>query len=147
MTGLTDGDIFRLDTFEGSEYKRIKVRVELVEEAGKFVEASTYLYTAGEEFLEKEEWSYEEFRRDKMHRWAADSYEYQGGNYWHSPDRWQRLIETEVDDAVEEDPSENDENIEHDPTGGRGVKAEQRAENGTKTEEEQEEEKALEAAV
>jgi hypothetical protein len=82
VTGLTDGDIFRLDTFEGSEYERIKVKVELVEQAGKFVEASTYIFTAGEQYLEKKEWSYEEFRRDKMHRWADDSYEYQGRSFF-----------------------------------------------------------------
>jgi Gamma-glutamyl cyclotransferase, AIG2-like len=78
VSGLTDGDIFRLDAFEGDEYKRIKVKVELVEERGKFVEASTYLYIAGNGYLDKQEWSYEEFRRDKMHRWADDSSEYQG---------------------------------------------------------------------
>lgn len=79
MTGLTDGDIFRLDTFEGSEYDRIKVKVELVEyDAKTFAEASTYLYTAGEDQLEKKEWSYEEFRKDKLHRWAENSSEYQG---------------------------------------------------------------------
>jgi hypothetical protein len=78
VTGLTDGDIFRLDTFEGSEYRRIKVKVELVEDGGESVEAETYLYTAGEHRLEKMEWSYEEFRKDKMHRWADNSSEYQG---------------------------------------------------------------------
>ena len=77
VTGLTDGDIFRLDAFEGNEYERIKVKVELVEVSGRVVEASTYMYTAGEECLEKKEWSYEEFRRDKIHRWADDSNEYQ----------------------------------------------------------------------
>ncbi|KAE9364124.1 hypothetical protein N431DRAFT_431086 [Stipitochalara longipes BDJ] len=109
VTGLTDGDIFRLDAFEGSEYERVKVKVELVEHAGKFVEASTYLFTAGEEYLEKTEWSYEEFRRDKMHRWADNSYEYQ-----------------EVDEAVKGDP-----------TGGRSVKAEMNGETKTETEEEE----------
>jgi hypothetical protein len=78
VTGLTDGDIFRLDAFEGSEYRRIKVKVELVEDGGKSAEAETYLYTAGEHRLEKMEWSYEEFRKDKMHRWADNSSEYRG---------------------------------------------------------------------
>jgi hypothetical protein len=77
VTRLTDGDIFRLDTFEGSEYRRIKVKVS-VEDGGKSAEAETYLYTAGEHRLEKMEWSYEEFRKDKMHRWADNSSEYQG---------------------------------------------------------------------
>ena len=78
MAGLTDGDIHRLDIFEGDEYRRIEVKVELPKEAGKFVQAETYLYTAGERRLEKKEWSYDEFRRDKMHRWADNSNEYQG---------------------------------------------------------------------
>ncbi|KAN0103537.1 hypothetical protein V8E51_011850 [Hyaloscypha variabilis] len=127
VTGLTDGDIFRLDTFEGSEYERIKVKVELVEQAGKFVEASTYIFTAGEQYLEKKEWSYEEFRRDKMHRWADDSYEYQ-----------------DVDDAVGDGLTDDNEKFEGDPTGGRSVKAEKIAE--TKTESAEEEE-AMKAAV
>jgi len=104
VTGLTDGDIFRLDAFEGNEYERIKVKVELVEESGRFVEASTYMYIAGEECLEKKEWSYEEFRRDKIHRWADDSNEYQ-----------------QVDDAVEGDP-----------TGGRHIKTDIHASTYTK---------------
>jgi hypothetical protein len=78
VAGLTDGDIHRLDVFEGDEYRRIEVKVELPKEAGKFVQAETYLYTAGERRLDKKEWSYEEFRRDKMHRWADNSNEYQG---------------------------------------------------------------------
>ncbi|KAH8766905.1 AIG2-like family-domain-containing protein [Hyaloscypha sp. PMI_1271] len=104
VTGLTDGDIFRLDAFEGNEYERIKVKVELVEVSGRFVEASTYMYAAGEECLEKKEWSYEEFRRDKIHRWADDSNEYQ-----------------QVDDAVEGDP-----------TGGRHIKTDIHASTYTK---------------
>ncbi|PMD28894.1 hypothetical protein L207DRAFT_521304 [Hyaloscypha variabilis F] len=127
VTGLTDGDIFRLDTFEGSEYERIKVKVELVEQAGKFVEASTYIFTAGEQYLEKKEWSYEEFRRDKMHRWADDSYEYQ-----------------DVDDAVGHDLADEVEEFEGDPTGGRSVKAEK---NGETKKESAEEEEAMKAAV
>ena len=130
VAGLTDGDIFRLDLFEGSEYKRIKVMVELVEQAGMFVEAQTYLFTAGEEYLEKKEWSYEEFRKDKLHRWATDSYEYQGeDSLAHSKHRTKTNLWIEVDNAVEGDLSESG-----DPTGGRSVKAELRAENGTKIE-------------
>lgn len=98
VTGLTDGDIRRLDEFEGSEYSRKKVTVnvpkkseekeeagggvggewELVEDAGEEIEAETYVYTAGEGRLEAGEWDYEEFRREKMHRWADVSEEYAG---------------------------------------------------------------------
>jgi hypothetical protein len=115
VTRLTDGDIFRLDTFEGSEYRRIKVKVS-VEDGGKSAEAETYLYTAGEHRLEKMEWSYEEFRKDKMHRWADNSSEYQGWiSFTCSKFRrcWPRA---DVDNVVEGDP-----------TGGRGVKVDKSA--------------------
>lgn len=92
VSGLTDGDIFRLDAFEGDEYERIKVKVRLVEDGGKEVEALTYLYTAGEAWLEKKEWSYEEFRQDKLHRWADSSNEYQGRLAYHTSNAWQLLI-------------------------------------------------------
>ncbi len=81
VTGLTDGDIYRLDCFEGDEYDRVKVKVELVgEEVGKNqADAETYVFSAGEQYLEKKEWDYEEFRREKMHRWTDESDEYQRG--------------------------------------------------------------------
>ncbi|KAH8805973.1 AIG2-like family-domain-containing protein [Xylogone sp. PMI_703] len=99
VTGLTDVDIWRLDLFEGSEYDRRTVKVALLEgegEAGNEVEADTYVYTAGDDQLEKVEWDYEVFRKEKMHRWADHSYEYH-----------------EVDVAVDAN--------EHDSTRGRGV--------------------------
>jgi hypothetical protein len=82
VTGLTDGDIYRLDCFEGDEYERVKVKVEVVGGAGKDrLEAMTYVYTAGDQYLERKEWDYEEFRREKMHRWTDKSEEFQ---CWHS---------------------------------------------------------------
>ncbi|PBP24973.1 disease resistance protein Aig2 [Diplocarpon rosae] len=110
VTGLTEGDIWRLDRFEGSEYDRRDVVVTLLseDEDGKGVEAEgkaperktqTYVYTAGEERLEKEEWDYEVFRREKMHRWADASDEYR-----------------DVDEAINDQTKAG-----HDPTGGRGV--------------------------
>jgi len=97
VTGLTDGDIYRLDLFEGDEYERVEVKVELLggESEKMTKDAMTYVYTAGERRLEKREWDYEEFRREKMHRWTDESDEYE-----------------DVDNAVEGDP-----------TGGRGVKS------------------------
>ncbi len=86
MTGLTEGDVWRLDAFEGSEYERRVVRVKLLDvggdegkggEAGE-VETESYIYTAGEGRLERKEWDYEEFRREKMFRWAETSEEYKG---------------------------------------------------------------------
>jgi hypothetical protein len=72
VTGLTDGDIQRLDWFEGSEYHRRKVTVALLKpdtehnlvEEGE-VQTETYVFTAGAHRLEK-------------HRWADHSEEYDG---------------------------------------------------------------------
>lgn len=85
VTGLTEHDIQRLDWFEGSEYRRRKVTVALLKpdtqnslvEGGE-VQTETYVFTAGAHRLEKEEWDYEVFRREKLHRWADHSEEYDG---------------------------------------------------------------------
>jgi hypothetical protein len=88
VEGLTDGDIWRLDIFEGSEYQRRKVTVRILDPAkkqkddgeavtnevefeGAEVEAETYLWIAGAERLEAEEWDFAEFVRDKMKRWVG----------------------------------------------------------------------------
>ncbi|KAF2024217.1 hypothetical protein EK21DRAFT_79195 [Setomelanomma holmii] len=90
VTGLTDGDIWRLDIFEGSEYERQKVRVRVLESKskgeegmgdlsqneeenieGEEVEAETYIWIAGVDRLEPEEWDFAEFVRDKMKRWVG----------------------------------------------------------------------------
>jgi gamma-glutamylcyclotransferase (GGCT)/AIG2-like uncharacterized protein YtfP len=83
VDGLTDGDIWRLDIFEGSEYERRKVKVKVLEgngdlqqkEAenveGEAVEAETYVWIAGAQRLEAEEWDFAEFVRDKMKRWVG----------------------------------------------------------------------------
>lgn len=87
VKGLTDADIWRLDVFEGDEYERRKIEVALLETEGeedKEVEADTYVFTAGDDRLEKVEWDYDVFRREKMHRWADHSDEYKG----RPPLRW-----------------------------------------------------------
>jgi hypothetical protein len=89
VQGLTDGDIWRLDIFEGSEYARQKVTVHVLESQtggggmgdlsqdekenvqGEQVEAETYIWTAGAHRLEQEEWDFAEFVRDKMKRWVG----------------------------------------------------------------------------
>ena len=98
VTGLTDGDVWRLDLFEGHEYARRKVRVRVlvgkdagmgVAEKGKEqgmgdltikeednvegeeVEAETYIWVAGAHRLEPDEWDFNEFVRDKMKRWVG----------------------------------------------------------------------------
>ena len=90
VSGLTDGDIWRLDIFEGSEYARRKVKVRVLEQKkagdegmgdltqreddnveGAEVEAETYIWIAGANRLEAEEWDFAEFVRDKMKRWVG----------------------------------------------------------------------------
>lgn len=79
VSGLTDGDMHRLDLFEGDEYVKEWVEVE-VEVDGKREsrKCRTYVYVAGEERLEAKEWDYEEFRKEKLTRWTSSSEEYKG---------------------------------------------------------------------
>ncbi|RAH48438.1 gamma-glutamylcyclotransferase family protein [Aspergillus brunneoviolaceus CBS 621.78] len=80
VTGLTEGDVYRLDLFEGDEYTKVKVKVkgtatapdgaEAEAEAEAEVEALTYVWTAGRERLEDAEWDFEAFKRDKMAWWV-----------------------------------------------------------------------------
>lgn len=88
MSGLTDGDIYRLDLFEGDEYLKEDVEVVvLIGKEGKGENGDmgeekrrcrTYVYVSGEECLEGKEWSYEDFRREKLERWTGSSEEYKG---------------------------------------------------------------------
>lgn len=91
VTGLTEGDLWRLDIFEGDEYERRKVRVRLLldgdgdgvakkEEEEEEREAETYVWIAGEDRLEGEEWDFDEFVRERMRRWVGSegSVEYAG---------------------------------------------------------------------
>lgn len=98
VQGLNDGDIWRLDVFEGTEYHREKATVrqilpakegengaELIpmgEEAetrlGEEVECWVYVWIASREGLQEEEWDFEEFVREKMWRWVGDRAEAEG---------------------------------------------------------------------
>ena len=83
VEGLTDGDIWRLDIFEGDEYERRDVRVRVLEAKGRAgdsehtdvlgeeVQAQTYIWTAGEGRLETEEWDFDHFVKEKMSRWVG----------------------------------------------------------------------------
>lgn len=83
VTGLTDGDIWRLDIFEGDEYERRDVRVRALESEGRSGDAEqgdgegeevatqTYIWTAGEQRLEAGEWDFEHFVKQKMGRWVG----------------------------------------------------------------------------
>lgn len=75
VTGLNQGDLYRLDKFEGSEYERIGVDVVILEgvREGETVVAQTYVWDLGEDTLEKREWDFEEFKKEKMHNWTGTS--------------------------------------------------------------------------
>jgi hypothetical protein len=77
VEGLTDGDIWRLDVFEGSEYARCPVHVRVLQdgdiEGDNEIEAQTYIWIAGASRLESDEWDFAEFVKDKMARWVGYS--------------------------------------------------------------------------
>lgn len=79
VTGLVDGDIGRLDAFEGSQYVRRFVYPTLLqnEVPTTNVKAETYIFKY-EEWLEREEWDYDDFRKNKLQDWADESEEYDG---------------------------------------------------------------------
>jgi hypothetical protein len=80
VTGLNVGDMIRLDTFEGCEYDRVVVKVKVLNDdgtEGEEAECSVYVY-GDESNLVKTEWNFEEFVKEKMHRWIGDSKEYTG---------------------------------------------------------------------
>ncbi|KAF7191754.1 Protein AIG2 C [Pseudocercospora fuligena] len=127
VTGLTDGDLWRLDIFEGSEYERRKVRCQLISEDGnehgEEKECQTYIWISPKEELEEREWDFEEFKREKMQFWVgAEREDYAG-----------RPSILEVDEAVA--------NAEKDGTRGRGFNG--HISNALK----EEQEKSLKAAV
>lgn len=88
VSGLTDADIWRLDLFEGDEYSRKRVKVSLLDQVGdadgkgnvegEELEVEAYIWTAPEERLEKGEWDFTDFQREKMRRWIESETEYQG---------------------------------------------------------------------
>ena len=88
VTGLTQGDIFRLDIFEGDQYLRKKVKVKVLKNVGleesiqngeseehaqEEVEAETYIWKDDLSELEDGEWDFEEFKRERMHYWMGES--------------------------------------------------------------------------
>jgi len=88
VTGLTQGDIYRLDIFEGDQYLRKKVKVKVLKNVGledsiqtgepeehapEEVEAETYIWKNDLSELEDGEWDFEEFKRERMHYWMGES--------------------------------------------------------------------------
>ncbi|KIX09668.1 uncharacterized protein Z518_00749 [Rhinocladiella mackenziei CBS 650.93] len=125
VSGLTRGDLYRLDIFEGDQYSRQKVKVQVLKDIGldeaaeegrteviEEVEAETYVWGEGEKTLEAKEWDFEEFKRDKMKAWMGMVKDETGE------------IEVDegfadVDHAVAEQQQQDQEG--HDPMGGRGA--------------------------
>jgi hypothetical protein len=118
VKGLTDMDLMRLDIFEGSQYERKKVKVRVLPELGldenadekasegdEMVDAETYVWVAREDELEPKEWDFEEFKREKLHRWAGDM-DWEDGGF--------EDVDREVAAAAEQEAAK-------DPTGGRMV--------------------------
>ncbi|KAM0435370.1 hypothetical protein ACHAPT_003464 [Fusarium lateritium] len=76
-TGLTDANIHKLDSFEGSEYTKKAVQVKLVKKdgdkttEGEIKETTVYVYNNPNN-LEKVEWDFEEFRKSKMQFWTRN---------------------------------------------------------------------------
>lgn len=103
VTGLTAADIWRLDIFEGDEYRRDKVKARILTTVGnedgegnvegEEAEAETYIWDSDPNGLEDGEWSFETFKRDKMRFWvgAEGEGEYAGrpsiiGQCWETND-------------------------------------------------------------
>jgi hypothetical protein len=88
VSGLTDGDIWRLDIFEGSEYKRETVTIKILEKTsngegagsveGEELETETYVWIAEKRALEEGEWDFADFLKEKLSRWVGGSTEYDG---------------------------------------------------------------------
>lgn len=87
VAGLDDKNIWNLDIFEGFQYRRERVKVKLLEAhgtengriEGQEVDAETYVFLpVYRDQLMNEEWSYDEFVKEKLHRWVDTSEEYDG---------------------------------------------------------------------
>ena len=130
MHGLSEGDIWRLDIFEGDEYERRKVKIKTLKKTGnekgvgnvegEEVEVETYVWVAQKEMLEDREWDFDEFRREKMHRWVGKRDDYDGelrpsvlGGLIRERTLEMADVGLEVDEAVR--------SRSQDPTGGRGL--------------------------
>lgn len=78
VTGLTAMDMRRLDNFEGNEYGRVVVKVQLlnedetVAEGEPGVECSVYVYKYDQHLVDAE-WDFELFVKEKMHSWIGDT--------------------------------------------------------------------------
>ena len=125
VTGLTEGDIHRLDIFEGSEYKRDKVKVKILDDKISLdqkvdeqtlqeaivgeEEAETYIWIEGVQYLEDQEWDFEEFKREKMSAWMGEE---------PNPEMEEDEGFADVDRAVAQEENRSEE-LKRDGSGGR----------------------------
>ena len=137
VSGLTDGDMYRLDIFEGSQYSRQKVKVQVLKDVGlneaahldsadgdkktevvEEVDAETYVWEEGEATLEPNEWDFEEFKRDKMRAWMGLADDDDGVDGVEVDQGF-----ADVDRAVADEERQEQERLKatRDPTGGRGA--------------------------
>ncbi|KAI8657652.1 putative gamma-glutamylcyclotransferase [Fusarium keratoplasticum] len=83
-TGLTDANVQKLDNFEGSEYTKTAVQVKLMKKdgdktsEGERKETSVYVFN-NPSHLEKVEWDFEEFRKEKMQFWTRGGWAFDAG--------------------------------------------------------------------
>lgn len=68
-SGLSQKDLQRLDMFEGDEYERRFVKVKTTHGIS---EAQTYIYIADASKLDRREWSFAEFTKEKLTRWTGE---------------------------------------------------------------------------
>lgn len=81
VSGLTEANMGKLDYFEGSEYERVETKVKLLrkeggedgseEVEGEEKDVIVYVYKYPHQ-LERREWDFEQFKRDKMQIWVRD---------------------------------------------------------------------------
>lgn len=93
VAGLNENDMLRLDRFEGSQYVKEDVEVELLRGeslSGKgdgthenptrereLVKTQTYVFEDRQD-LEDEEWDFEKFKKEKLQNWVGSTDEYDG---------------------------------------------------------------------
>lgn len=134
VTGLTEGDIHRLDIFEGSQYCRESVTVQVLQPdvgldervddaetaalvVGEAV-AQTYMWRDGEETLEAQEWDFEVFKKEKMRAWMGLAETATGQS---EVDEGFADVDRAVKEEEEEQRRRREDKTSHDPMGGRGV--------------------------
>jgi len=75
VSGLSEMELGRLDYFEGNQYERRSVDVEILEGGkgtGEIKKALVYVWIAEERMLEDKEWDIKLFMEEKMGRWIGD---------------------------------------------------------------------------